>query len=126
MSSIYSSWNRKKRRARKVIGGASVGILVGAVFGYPFGYFLVPLMQFQAEALRDAYASGPTFAWLFAVLGLVVGGRIGDFKYRKMRRVEFQNARARRFGGDITAFRDYVGEGHDPADTDGYNKSDPE
>jgi MFS family permease len=104
LSSIYSSWIRKKRRARKVIGGGFVGVLIGAAVGYPFGFFIVPLLGYQNEAFKDAYAAGPLFAEICIVIGIFIGGRIGDLRYRKIRRAEFKVAREERLGGDVTAW----------------------
>jgi MFS family permease len=93
VSSIYSRWNGNKKRARKVAFGAMYGALAGAVIGYPLGYFVVPILQFQAEALHDPYTSGAVFAWMGVVGGFFIGGRLADAKYRKERRAAYRAAR---------------------------------
>ena len=105
---MYSRWRHNKRRARRTAWGATIGAVILGSVSYVVGFFVIPIFQSGNEILRDPYACGATGGFLGLLIGFIVGARLGEYSYRKMKGAEFRAARKERF--PVNAFGERVPE----------------
>lgn len=90
------------------IGGVA-GFVLGGLLGVPFGYYAVPNIGF-IEAVTgklDPFATGGLFCWLFAMLGIYGGARLGGEWYRRAKLESERRSRRERYADVIASHEAY-------------------
>ena len=92
------------RRRRLILLFGLAGAIVGGVIGYPFGYFIVPLIDTQRQFFTTPNAAAALFVWLLPMVGILVGIRWAEGIYQARRRREQQQSRRERYKAQIERY----------------------